>query len=712
VTLIIRSPNKLASEWHPTKNGDLRLEEFRPFSNKKVWWKCPKAEDHEWESTIANRSAGKGCPFCSGQKVGKDNNLLILNPKLAAEWHPSKNGDKKPENFTLGNSNKVWWKCPKADDHEWQTSVDNRSNKGSGCPFCSGRRADNSNNLLVLHPELANEWHPTKNKDLKPENLKLSSHKKIWWKCPKADDHEWQTSAYKRTNRKQGCPFCSGRKADILNNLLVLHPEIAREWHPTKNRDLKPEKFRAGSGKKVWWKCFRFKDHEWEANIASRVKGSGCPSCAGKGTSQPEIRILCELKYLIGSGDVEWRSRIEKVEIDIFLPQLNIGIEYDGYHWHKNKLEADLEKNIFFQKKGIQILRIREYPLKKISKNDLINKNNNLTKDNLNDLVLKIKEKLKPSSKINFDKYLLEPIFLNEAEFKRYLSFLPSPPPEYSLMNMHPKISKQWHIEKNMPLTPENFSPGSPKKVWWKCPEGDDHEWESSINARTNVGRGCPFCVGQKASNDNNLLALYPELAREWHPTKNNDLMPEGFTPGSGKRIWWKCPKSDNHEWESKIYHRVNGSGCPVCYGVKADKSNNIVATNPEIAKEWHPTKNGDLKPENFKARSGKKVWWKCPKADDHEWEQIIRYKGKCKFCSGKKASSTCNLLLLNPKLAKEWHPSKNNDLKPEQLVPSSSKKVWWQCAKGQDHNWEASIRDRAIRGHRCPFCSGRKKIR
>jgi len=131
---------KIADEWHPTKNGDLKPENFTRSSNKKVWWKCPKEEDHDWEATVSNRSKGSGCPFCSGRRASKDNNLAVLSPDLSKEWHPTKNGDLKPEDVTVGSHKKVWWKCPKGEDHDWEAPVSNRS-KGSGCPFCAGQRA-------------------------------------------------------------------------------------------------------------------------------------------------------------------------------------------------------------------------------------------------------------------------------------------------------------------------------------------------------------------------------------------------------------------------------------------------------------------------------------------------------------------------------------------------------------------------------------------
>jgi hypothetical protein len=135
-----------------------------------------------------------------------------------------------------------------------------------------------------------------------------------------------------------------------------------------------------------------------------------------------------------------------------------------------------------------------------------------------------------------------------------------------------------------------------------------------------------------KVSKDNNLSVLYPEIAKEWHPTKNEDLKPEDITSKSGRKIWWKCSKK-GHEWPAIIAGRTNGGGCPYCSGRKAGKDNNLSARFPEIAKEWHPTKNGNLTPEGVMPGSNKKVWWICSKEDDHEWDAIINHRTRGSGC-------------------------------------------------------------------------------
>ena len=137
------------------------------------------------------------------------NSLAIVNPKLAKEWHPTKNGKLTPNDVVPGSAKKVWWKCLQDDDHEWQAILRSR-NRGTGCPICSNRKVIKSNSLAILNPELAKEWHSTRNKDLSPNDVTPFSSKKVWWKgkC----GHEWPAVIRKRVVRGQGCPECRGKR--------------------------------------------------------------------------------------------------------------------------------------------------------------------------------------------------------------------------------------------------------------------------------------------------------------------------------------------------------------------------------------------------------------------------------------------------------------------------------------------------------------------
>jgi len=115
----------LAEEWHPVKNGNLSPYDVTCNSNKYVWWKCDISKYHDWLSKVSKRNNGRGCPYCVGQKVCLDNCLATLNPELAAEWHPIKNGDLSSYDVTQWSSKKVWWKND--DGNEWKMKISLRS---------------------------------------------------------------------------------------------------------------------------------------------------------------------------------------------------------------------------------------------------------------------------------------------------------------------------------------------------------------------------------------------------------------------------------------------------------------------------------------------------------------------------------------------------------------------------------------------------------
>lgn len=121
---------------------------------------------------------------------------------------------------------------------------------------------------------------------------------------------------------------------------------------------------------------------------------------------------------------------------------------------------------------------------------------------------------------------------------------------------------------KNGDRTPENVVAGSTLNIWWQCPVNPDHVWQSTLDYRTRRTFSCPYCIARKVSITNSLASIFPEVAAEWHPTKNDDLTPDQVVAGSNKEFWWKCAKDPNHEWQARLVNRTNKdirTGCPYC---------------------------------------------------------------------------------------------------------------------------------------------------
>lgn len=529
--------------------------------------------------------------------------------------------------------------------------------------------------------------------DYSPGDVSPKSSKKVWWMCDKG--HEWEASVKYRANGG-GCPYCSGKRVTVENSLVTKNPDLAKEWHNSRNGRLTPHNVTWSSGKKVWWICSR--GHEWEAKINNRANGTGCPKCSPN-TSLNEITILCELKSIF--NEVRWHEHIDGREADVFIPEYNVAIEYDGCHWHRDKEDLDMNKTEAFAKLGITTFRVREVGLPALSERDITHvakeRNFRLVKNLLE--VMQCHLDLNPETNTKITAYIERKKLVNGTLYRKMVSYLPGPQPEDSLPELFPTVALEWDSEKNFPLEPPMFAGRSSVKVWWRCDKG--HSWKTAISGRTG-GTGCPVCAGRAPSSDYNLAIAYPEIAKQWHPTRNGDLKPDKILPGSNKRIWWQCEKG--HEWEVCPNVRISGTGCPVCSNRAVGSDNNLAIMFPELLNEWHSIKNGSLTPYDVTPGSKKKVWWKC--GEGHEWPALIHTRSHgvgCPVCKGRLASEEINLFVAFPNVAVQWHPRKNGKLTPHDLRPKSSKKVWWLCEKG--HEWEARVSDRT-KGSGCPDCT------
>lgn len=128
--------------------------------------------------------------------------------------------------------------------------------------------------------------------------------------------------------------------------------------------------------------------------------------------------------------------------------------------------------------------------------------------------------------------------------------------------------------------------------------------------SRYKSGDGCAVCRGLQVQHDiNDLATTHPDLAKEWHPTKNGELTPHEVTHGSGKKVWWQCEKG--HEWKETVTHRTNmGCNCPYCSNHRVLRGyNDIATTHPRYTKYFVNVENA----YTHTYSSGKKVNLKCP---------------------------------------------------------------------------------------------------
>lgn len=258
------------------------------------------------------------------------------------------------------------------------------------------------------------------------------------------------------------------------------------------------------------------------------------------------------------------------------------------------------------------------------------------------------------------------------------------------LRTTHPEIAEQadgWD--------PSTVSMGSNEKKLWRCKSA--HTWEISTNKRTSGKTGCPICSNLKILvGENDLATTHPELAKEMH-----DADPTNFVAGSDKKVMWKCKRG--HTFVSSINNRTKGSGCAVCSGKQILAGfNDLASTFPDIAREaygWDPSK--------VAIYSQKKLKWKCSK--NHIFSRQVSNRttrdNRCPVCSGHQVLEGFNdLLTTHPAVAREaygWNA--------KEVTSGSAKKVEWLCPSG--HHFKAQVVNRALRGDRCPICSGKQVL-
>lgn len=174
---------------------------------------------------------------------------------------------------------------------------------------------------------------------------------------------------------------------------------------------------------------------------------------------------------------------------------------------------------------------------------------------------------------------------------------------------IRPDLIEEWNFEKNdkLGLDIREITIGMGKNVWWCCPKCKSI-YATLIRKRTQ-GNNCPYCRGLKVNNTNSLEVLRPDLAKEWHPTKNGELTPNDVTKGKRLKVWWICELG--HEWKINIRNRNNGSGCPYCVNrskkVKR-RYNDMWTTNPELAKQLANPEDG----YKYTQSSNVRVDWVC----------------------------------------------------------------------------------------------------
>lgn len=331
------------------------------------------ADINDWNTLILARSQVKKvgrtslkqyCLTDTGDEAENERRKRLL------EEYSEKNKE-RINRISSGSNKKVWWECQEC-GYEWETVVCARTLLKQNCMCCSikKRSEPTEKNSLLTYINNNGEYGEKLRKEYSPKNelgldeLSYGSDRKVLWKCSKCG-YEWQAPPHWRTGKvKRGCAKCSGNIASERNSLLSFIEangkfglQLKKEYSP--KNELGLDEICYGSDKKVLWKC-SICGREWTSILKGRTDKirRGCPFCNKYGTSFAEQLIFYILKRELDTHEVFNRDKSEGREIDIYIPSLKFGVEYDGWIWHKDKQEEDNKKHQYFKERGLDIIRI------------------------------------------------------------------------------------------------------------------------------------------------------------------------------------------------------------------------------------------------------------------------------------------------------------------------------------------------------------------
>lgn len=668
-------------------------------------------------------------------------------PDLLLEWdYERNNGLFSPDEVMTGNTKlPINWVCTTC-GHKWVAPVQRRHHKMSGCPKCAkkiSRLKKGINDLASQRPDLLKEWDYERNNPIRtPDEITIGNGSiKVHWICSTCG-HRWSSTVYNRTHQNSGCPECGKRRIsdknrkrrfDANKSLVALYPDIAAEWHPTKNAPKDVSEIMPGCNDDVWWLCATC-GTEFHTRVCNRTgyKHAGCPTCnQHMHTSFPEQAIFYYVQKLYPNTQRSYSVGFEnQMELDVYIPDIKTGIEYDGCFWHSTSvIERNRKKHSICKENCIQLIRVKEdYGRYKICQDDC---DISIIRDDNTDrgLELAINAVLSWLCNDNIDVDVVRD--RGEIKSNYIISFR-----EKSLLARFPDTAMEWHPTLNGTLKPDMVMPASADKVWWLCPKcGQPYQATPAKRTRKEAS-ACPVCAHKKiVAGINDLAFLRPDLASEWHPSKNGNLLPSAVAPNYSKKVWWVCKECGNEFYVTPNKRVTRNQGCDKCARKCLSRGmhqkslqngvNTVAVQCAELLKEWDYERNqGVCTPDDVSTgNSSIQIHWVCSICG-HKWQASaysrVRLGSGCKKCSDRKMGQLYHsrnvkkgvndVASQRPDLLKDWDYGKNVDIcAPDDITIGSNIRVHWICSTC-GYEWYTSPYNRIHNESGCRRCSRKKK--
>lgn len=542
--------------------------------------------------------------------------LRSLHPNVAKLWHPSLNVGLSPNGISPWERKSVWWLCENG--HAFQARIEKMVSNPS-CLACKS--------LSITHPKLSKEWDVEANQGRTPLEFTSGSGAKIWWKCQ--EGHKWEATISSRA-KGNGCRMCAGQVIEAgLNDLPTVRPDLMGQWDVELN-NIDPRTLGVGSRLEANWICNL--GHKYKSRIYARVRGSGCPFCAGK-------RVLPGFNDLYTTHPLVAGSWDEKRNGDLVPAQVSKGSHVKAF-W-----VCDLGHSYIMtvsgrtSGKGCPICSnqkvlsgFNDFATKQP---DLVwewdfNRNGETKPDQIPASATKPKYWWRCKKGHSWEAPTSN---RSRGSGCPYCSGHKVIKGETSLLAKRPELYNELNFLKNGGFDLAALSVASTQKLWWTCALG--HDYEASVGNRSINGTGCPYCSGRKVLvGFNDLQTLNPKLAEQWDDLKNGELTPNDVTVRSNKIVHWICMQG--HTWQASIGNRRKGQGCPKCAGnILVQGVNDLESQKPLIAAEWDYSKNWPNTPRDVSSFSKTYAWWFCPNGHSFRAQVANRSNGTgCPTCA------------------------------------------------------------------------------
>ena len=567
--LLIDTHPEIAEEWDHAKNGELTPFGVTFGSGRKVWWLCDRG--HSYQAQVTNRTkkaGGTGCPVCKGTQVAADNNLLLQFPSVAAQWHETENGMRRPEDERPKSHTKVWWQCDRYQEHEWEAAISSRTNSGSGCPKCG---VSTSLPELRLYAEFLSLFPDTqhRHKEGKQEIDIFIPSLKIGIEYDGAYYHADKPERDRRKTEElgeKGVDLIRVRVAPLEK--LSSHDVVVTDGELSKadlNELVSVVMLISNSARDKLHSYIDQPNFADEKSYQKFVDYLPNPFPEDSCLAAPQLVALWDFEanhplkpdnFARGSGKEIW-WQCETHSEHKWKLAINVQTKQTGCPYCSTTNRRLTDEISFARLSPKTASRWHKTKNGDSQPSDFHNGSN--------------KKAWFQCDQVDYHVY--EQTIANAAIGRGcpYCEHNDTHPND-SLATLHPEIASEWS-DKNAPLTADQVAVQSQKKRWWICSKNPNHEWEAVVSSRTVQGTGCPYCSGRLASSDNNLEALFPEVAAEFNSVKN-EKPANAYKPGSGKKVWWKCSANPEHEWEAVIGSRTKlGTGCPHCFNERRGKT-------------------------------------------------------------------------------------------------------------------------------------------